>query len=180
MAPIYDPSTQSATYSIDTKQILSLTQARYGNPHYACEMDYYFNNTPIGEDRLSGTLTETQKATFSKRWRQVTYLLASIQTSWPLAEVAQKQLFIFANTIALDAATKWISNILGAERMSTTIRLKTTDMTWEIGDIVEVTYIKQLWDGTDWYVHGLNAVKMMIIGLTEDYSKNEYTLTLWY
>jgi len=187
MREVTDPALQTTDWKISSEVSSeipiafidgSLTIGQASTPVYRTNAQYLENNAPTTTNQLSGTLTEAQKMAFVDRYRKDYYQLLSVLTPYPLAGTTDIVLRSYASTHAVSAATKWV-NLLKVPRRLVRLTVKAMELGYEIGDIVEVTYKTELKDGSPWYRHGLNATKLMITSIKENYSRAEITLELW-
>ena len=156
----------------------SLTVGQAGVPIYRTNANYYKNWSATTQNQLNATLTENQKLAFIMRFRKDYYQDLSVLTPYPNAATKEITINTVGASQAVLAATKWV-NLLKIPRRVVRLTVKAMNLEYEIGDIVEVTYKTELTDGSAWYRHGLNATKLMITSIKENYSRAEITLELW-
>lgn len=187
MEKITDPSAKTPNHIINSEisnvspvAILnnSLSIKPTGEVVDTVNVDYYENYAVIKRDNLSGTLTETQKSLFYTDYRQDTYTDATVATLYD--NPGKKNILMRAAFTAATqaAAVAWV-DLLKTARWVTQITVKCQDLSYNIGDIVSITFETELQDGSPWYRHGYNDTRLMIIGISENYDKFETTLTLW-
>jgi hypothetical protein len=187
MREVTDPSSGTTDWEISSEVSSeipiafidgSLTVGQASTPVYRTNVQYLENNAPTSTNQLSGTLTEAQKMTFVDKYRKDYYQDTSVLTPYPLAGANEITLRSSSAAHAVSAATKWV-NLLKVPRRLVRLTVKAMELGYEKGDIVELTYKTELKDGSDWYRHGLNATKLMITSIKENYSRAEITLELW-
>lgn len=187
MEEVTDPSAKTPDYIINSEisnaapvAILNNTLAEKPANEVidTCNAEYFENFAPLARDRLSGTLTETQKMLYYKSYRDDTYTDGAVVTLYPYATAKNILLRVLSVVSSQAAAVKWV-DLLKTDREYTAIRIKSMELTYNIGDIVSVTFLTELDDGTPWYRHNYNDRRMMITGIREDYNNFETTLTLW-
>jgi len=187
MREVSEPSTQSTDWKISS--VVSseipiafldgtLTIGQASSPTYRVTVNYYKNDATTTTERLNAALTEAQKLSFTLPYRLDYYQDTATLTQYPYARQETKILNTILSAQAVSAATKWV-NLLKVPRRLVRLTVKTMELRYEIGDIVEVTYQTELKDGSPWYRHGLNATKLMITSIKENYSAATITLELW-
>ena len=187
MKEITDPSAESADYVINTSTSNespvainnnSLGEKFHGEIIWKTIVEWYPNYKPMDSGNLSPTLTLTQQELFSTDWRETKYEDITILAKWPGAGVKPRRCrssFLFS---ALALATKW-TNLFSDRREMTTMTVPSVNLEYEIGQIVETTFKTELFGGDEWYRHGYNQRKMLILGMDEDYNNYTVTLKLW-
>ena len=187
MREVSEPSIQSTDWKISS--VVSseipiafldgtLTIGQTSSPTYRVSINYYKNDATTTTERLNPALTEAQKLAFTLPYRLDYYQDTSTLTPYPYAGQDTKILNTILSAQAVSSATKWV-NLLKVPRRLVRLTVKTMELRYEIGDIVEVTYQTELRDGSPWYRHGLNSTKLMITSIKENYSAATITLELW-
>lgn len=156
----------------------TLTVGQANTPIFRTNVSYYRNFSATTQNQLDPTLTENQKLAFILPFRKDYYTDTAVLTKYPNAGTKDIVFGTYTLSQAVSCATKW-TNLLKVPRQLIRLTIKAMELRYEIGDIVEVTYKTELRDGSTWYRHGLNATKLMITGITENYSRAEITLELW-
>jgi len=154
----------------------SCSERTYGIPVQTCNLQYYPNYYPMGDDRLSGVLTPLQKSIFSTPWRSAIFNDPTVVTRYPQATTLKKAI---RSPGVAGLAAKWVG-LSDTERKEVVLSVKTQILTYEIGDVVEVTYETFLRDGSSYFRHGYNTTNMLIKGIHENYTTKTTTLTLWF
>lgn len=177
MALVTDPALGTPTKFITQNDILQASGGIKNEVCYNARCNYYENNTPISVDRLNPILTQTQKAVFSRLWYETGFSSPAIQTLYPNATSKRLQLRSFLAAHGLDAATKFVG-LYGQERETARVTIASQDLTYDIGQIVQVTY-EMVARGAATYRFGWNAKNFLVVGMAADFDKFEITLDLW-
>lgn len=187
MAEVVDPSTGTAAHKITNKASSEIpiafidntcTESPSGEVVWKIDYDFWQNYTPTPSDRLSAALTLAQKTPFVVKWQTIPPVSdTSVLTNYPFALSIKKVSRVFASADATAVANKWLA-LEKVERKLTNVIVPMM-ATYEIGDIVELTYETKLPDGTTWYRHRYNAKKMLILDVKYDLNNYTIKLGLW-